>query len=83
MPSKRRGGFFATETRVEDEEARRSDLESLIVRRHTVPREIGVERIEPNPYQARRSFEGIDELAAAIRAHGFTSRLRSRAYRNL
>jgi ParB family chromosome partitioning protein len=80
VPSKRKGGFFAVETRPEDEEARRSDLEALIVRQHSVPREIGVERIEPNPFQARRAFEGIDELAAAIRAQGFTSRLRVRPH---
>jgi len=80
VPSKRRGGFFAAETRPEDELARRSDLEALIVRRHSVPREIGVERIEPNPFQARRTFDGIDELAAAIRAQGFTSRLRVRPH---
>jgi ParB family transcriptional regulator, chromosome partitioning protein len=80
VPSKRKGGFFATETRPEGEEARRSDLEALIVRKPSVPQEIGVERIEANPFQARRSFNGIDELAATIRAHGFTSRLRVRPH---
>ena len=80
MPSKRRGGFFTAEVRPEDEEARRSDLEALIVRRLSVPREIGVERIEPNPFQVRRAFDGIEELTAAIRAHGFTSRLRVRPH---
>ncbi len=35
-------------------------------------------RLRPNPFQARREFEGLDELAGVIRAHGFTSRLRVR-----
>ena len=80
MPSRRRGGFFDQEQRIEDETARRGDLEALMVQRPSVPREIGVERIEPNPFQARRSFNGIDELAATIKAHGFTSRLRVRPH---
>lgn len=80
MPTKRRGGFFSAETRPQDEEARRSDLEALITRRRSVPQEIGVERIEPNPFQARRTFDGIEELAAAISAQGFTSRLRVRPH---
>lgn len=80
MPAKRRGGFFATESRPQDEEARRSDLEALIVSRRSVPQEIGVERIEPNPFQARRTFDGIEELAAAMVAQGFISRLRVRPH---
>jgi len=36
------------------------------------PREVDIERIEPNPNQPRRRFEpeALEELAASIRAHG-------------
>jgi ParB family transcriptional regulator, chromosome partitioning protein len=41
------------------------------------PQEIELQRIRPNPFQARRSFD-VTDLVAAIKAHGFTSRLRVR-----
>ncbi len=40
--------------------------------------DIPVERIRPNPFQARQRFEGLDELAEVIRVQGFISRLRVR-----
>lgn len=46
--------------------------------RRTVPMDIEIERIRPNPFQARHTFTGVEELAAAIRVQGFTSRLRVR-----
>ncbi|GAC1387271.1 MAG: hypothetical protein NVSMB42_08310 [Herpetosiphon sp.] len=45
-----------------------------VTRKH-IPMDIPVERIEPNPFQIRKTFDGIDELAATMRMHGFTSRL--------
>lgn len=39
---------------------------------------IPVDRIRPNPYQARQNFVGVEELAAAIQAQGFITRLRVR-----
>ena len=39
---------------------------------------IPISRIRPNPYQARQNFAGIEELAAAIQAQGFITRLRVR-----
>jgi ParB family chromosome partitioning protein len=44
----------------------------------TVPQDINIARIRPNPFQARHTFTGVEELAAAVRAHGFTTRLRVR-----
>ncbi len=41
---------------------------------HTIP----IDRIRPNPFQPRRTFEDIEDLAKAIRAQGFTTRLRVR-----
>lgn len=78
MPPKRKSGFFSQIERPEDEAARQREVESLLSTRRTFPQEIGVERIAPNPYQARRDFVGLDELAEGIRAQGFISRLRVR-----
>ena len=40
--------------------------------------DIPIERIRPNPFQARKTFGDIDQLAQAITAQGFTTRLRVR-----
>lgn len=40
--------------------------------------DLPLDRIRPNPYQARREFTDLEELAEAIRAQGFISRLRVR-----
>ena len=40
--------------------------------------DVPIERILPNPFQVRKSFDGIEELAAAIRTQGFVTRLRVR-----
>jgi ParB family transcriptional regulator, chromosome partitioning protein len=43
-------------------------------RTHT-PMDIPIDRIQPSPFQIRKTFDDISELAASIRLHGFTSRL--------
>ncbi len=45
-----------------------------------VLRDLPVDRIDPNPFQPRRSFTAIEDLAVAIRQHGFISRLRVRPH---
>lgn len=40
--------------------------------------DIPIARIRPNPFQARTSLVGLEELASAIREQGFTTRLRVR-----
>lgn len=40
--------------------------------------DVPIERIRPNPFQARVKFKDIDVLADSMRTHGFTSRLRVR-----
>ncbi len=59
-----------------------ADFEALFERRGpagaTAVQDIAVERIRPNPFQARTTFDGIEELADAIRAQGFVTRLRVR-----
>jgi ParB family transcriptional regulator, chromosome partitioning protein len=77
VPPKRRG-FFTEVSRPEDELARQREVEALIAPRRTIPQSLPVERIQPNPFQARRTFTGLEELAEAIRVHSFTSRLRVR-----
>lgn len=75
----RRKNFFA-DARPEDELARQQDVAALIAPRRLVAQDVSVERIEPNPFQARRSFGGLEELVKAIQAQGFTSRLRVRPH---
>jgi len=48
--------------------------------RRITSQEIPIQRIEPNPFQARHVFTDIGELAAAILQQGFTSRLRVRPH---
>ena len=80
MPKRR--GFFDQQVRPEDEAARLREVEALISPRRTFPQEIAVDLIQSNPFQARQTFDALDELAEAIRAQGFTSRLRVRAHPN-
>lgn len=58
------------------------DIAALYEREHPAERRetraLPVDLIRPNPFQARRSFVGVDELAEAMRRHGFTSWLRVR-----
>src|SRR3712207_1988297 len=63
-------------TALEDDIAALYEREHPAQRRET--RTLPIAQIRPNPFQARRSFVGVDELAQAIRLHGFTSWLRVR-----
>ncbi len=78
MPPRRKGGFFTQVARPEDEMARQREVAALLAPRRTIIQDIGIERIRPNPFQARRDFDGLEDLALAIRAQGFTTRLRVR-----
>src|ERR671932_73827 len=64
---------------VEDDVDRMYDLRMA---RAAAPRlrDLPIERIEPNPFQPRRAFTAIEELAQVIRQQGFTSRLRVRIH---
>ena len=73
----RRKGFFKAD-QAADELARARDVEALLAPRRTVTQHLPLVRIRPNPYQAREQFEGLEELAEAIRQQGFISRLRVR-----
>lgn len=61
-----------------------SDFESVIglrpelAERPIFSQSLPVERIRPNPFQARQRFDALDELSSAIKTQGFISRLRVR-----
>lgn len=78
MPPKRKGfaGHVADSPAVAQAQA--DDVAALLAPRRTLVQDLPVERIRPNPFQARRTFSDLGELAAAISAQGFTSRLRVR-----
>lgn len=78
MPQRKGKGFFAEATTREDEEARQREVAALLPPRRVVMQELPVERIRPNPFQARRQFADLAELSAAIQAQGFITRLRVR-----
>ncbi len=78
MPPRRKGGFFGQVARPEDEAARQREVAALLAPRRTIVQDLPVERIKPNPFQARHDFSGVEELAQAIGTQGFTSRLRVR-----
>ena len=48
-----------------------------------VLRDLPVDRIQPNPFQARQNFEHLDGLVNSIRSQGFVSRLRVRPHPDL
>ena len=52
-------------------------VQPLIEPHRTIQRDLRIDRIRPNPFQARRSFD-VAELAQTIRVQGFISRLRVR-----
>ncbi|MCU0490116.1 MAG: ParB/RepB/Spo0J family partition protein [Chloroflexaceae bacterium] len=78
MPPRRSKGFFDQQVRPEDELARQREVEALLAPRRSVVQDIPVERVRPNPFQARTVFRNLEELAQTIRAQGFTTRLRVR-----
>jgi ParB family chromosome partitioning protein len=78
VPPRRSKGFFDQQVRPEDELARQREVEALLAPRRSVVQDIPVERVRPNPFQARTVFRNLEELAQTIRAQGFTTRLRVR-----
>ena len=78
MPTRRSKSFFHEAVRPDDEAARQREVEALLAPRRLLVQDVPAERIQPNPFQARKSFEGLEELRDAILTLGFTSRLRVR-----
>jgi ParB family chromosome partitioning protein len=78
VPKNNNSFFKQQERRPQDISARQEDVEAILAPRRVVVQDIPVERIAPNPFQARFTFEDIEELAEAIRSLGFVTRLRVR-----
>jgi ParB family chromosome partitioning protein len=76
----KRKSFFNQPVRPEDELARQREVEALIAPRRLVAQDLPVERLQPNPFQARRTFDGLPELVQAIQSQGFITRLRVRPH---
>jgi ParB family chromosome partitioning protein len=76
----KRKTFFTQTVRPEDELARQREVEALIAPRRLIAQDLPVDRLQPNPYQARQNFDRLDELAQAISKQGFTTRLRVRPH---
>jgi ParB family chromosome partitioning protein len=77
-----RGKDFRSRLGAERRTAQTEAVEDLVSSR-LAPRAISsqdlpIDRIRPNPYQSRREFPDLDDLAEAIRQQGFISRLRVR-----
>jgi len=74
--------FFQKDREAERRAERTQAVEDLVATRLAprlvISQDVPLDRIRPNPYQARREFTDLDELAEAIRQQGFISRLRVR-----
>lgn len=74
----KRKAFFNQTVRPEDELARQREVEALIAPRRLVVQDLPVDRLRPNPFQARQNFDGLGDLVHTIKVQGFTTRLRVR-----
>ncbi|MDP9316882.1 MAG: ParB/RepB/Spo0J family partition protein [Chloroflexota bacterium] len=74
----RRKSFYEDSGSNAQEHMLEQNLQALMAPQRPQTTDLPIARIRPNPFQARRNFDDIEELAAAIRAHGFTTRLRVR-----
>ncbi len=76
--ARRNTPFFSREERPEDDAARQREIAALLSPRTVAVQDVPIERIRPNPYQARREFPALAELAESIKSLGFVTRLRVR-----
>ncbi len=74
----RRKSFYEDSGSNAQERMLEQNLQALMVPQRPQTTDLPIARIRSNPFQARRNFDDIEELAAAIRAQGFTTRLRVR-----
>lgn len=68
----------STTTRARDDFA--AIFTGTLPERPSIPLDLPVDAIEPSPYQMRKEFADLEDLAATIRQHGFTSRIRVRPH---
>ncbi len=74
----RRKDFYDDAGAPTQERMLEQNLQALMAPQRPQSTDLPIARIRPNPFQARRNFDDVEELAAVIRAQGFTSRLRVR-----
>lgn len=74
MPKYKAGAFQIT-PRPADPGAQQAQIDALVAQRPATVADIPLGDIGPSPFQARKAFEDLEELTAAIRAQGFRSRL--------
>ena len=82
MP-RRKGGFASQEQKLDERPLEERTIARLLALDSTPQpglHDLPIPLIDPNPYQARREFTDLDELADIIRVQGFTSRLRVRPH---
>lgn len=77
MPPRRKSVYGDVESASNDLQLEQN-IQSLLAPQRTTVLDLPIGRIRPNPFQARRTFDGLDELALAISTHGFVTRLRVR-----
>lgn len=77
MPSRRKG-LYADAPSADQELAVEQNIQALLAPQRPRLTDLPIERIGPNPFQARHTFDGLEELAASIRVQGFITRLRVR-----
>src|ERR671917_2574115 len=74
----RRKSFYEDSGSNAQEHMLEQNLQALIAPQRPQTTDLPIARIRPNPFQARRTFDDLAELAATIRAQGFTTRVRVR-----
>lgn len=74
----RRKALYAEEPTTEQELRVEQNIQALLAPQRARVVDLPIEYIGPNPFQARHTFDGLEELADAIRAQGFITRLRVR-----
>ena len=76
--AKQRRNFYDNPLSPAQDAMLEQNLQALIGPLRMQTTELAITHIRPNPFQARRNFDGIEELAEVIRVQGFTTRLRVR-----
>ena len=74
----RRKNFYEDSGSNVQERMLEQNLQALITPQRPQTTDLPINRLRPNPFQARQNFDDVAELAAAIRSQGFTTRLRVR-----
>ena len=75
MPATRRGFYDQVPADMALDVLRERHVDTLMQPKRTVQRRVPLKRIRPNPFQARRTFAGIEGLVQGMRVHMALSRI--------